>query len=304
MQDRYNHLNKYLKNKFGERILKICIDGGFTCPNRDGKCGYGGCIFCSSFGSGEHLNAEESISNQVKNHLNSYRGERANKFIAYFQNFTNTYDDIGVLKQKYDAALIDERVIGLEIATRPDCIDEKIAKLLHEYKEKYYVVVELGLQTSNDKTGKLINRGYDSVTFTNAVSILNKYDIDVITHIMVGLPGESKEDLLNTANFINKHEIQGVKIHSTYIIKNTKLEEMYKMGEYKPLELEEYINLACFVIANLNPKFIIHRISGDAPKDMLVAPSWNLHKKWIMNGIEKKLIEEDIYQGKYYNKNQ
>ena len=195
-------------------------------------------------------------------------------------------------------------MIGLEIATRPDCIDEKIAKLLHEYIEKYYVVVELGLQTSNDKTGKLINRGYDSVTFTNAVSILNKYDIDVITHIMVGLPGESKEDLLNTVNFINKHEIQGVKIHSTYIIKNTKLEEMYKMGEYRPLELEEYINLACFVIANLNPKFIMHRISGDAPKDMLVAPSWNLHKKWIMNGIEKKLIEEDIYQGKYYNKNQ
>ena len=304
MQDRYNHLNKYLKNKFGERVLKICIDGGFTCPNRDGKCGYGGCIFCGSFGSGEHLNAKESISNQVKNHLNSYRGERANKFIAYFQNFTNTYDDIEVLKQKYDAALIDERVIGLEIATRPDCIDEKIAKLLHEYIEKYYVVVELGLQTSNDKTGKLINRGYDSVTFTNAVSILNKYDIDVITHIMVGLPGESKEDLLNTVNFINKHEIQGVKIHSIYIIKNTKLEEMYKMGEYRPLELEEYINLACFVIANLNPKFIIHRISGDAPKDMLVAPSWNLHKKWIMNGIEKKLIEEDIYQGKYYNKNQ
>lgn len=299
MRNRYNHLNEYLKNKFGERVLKICIDGGFTCPNRDGKCGYGGCIFCGEAGSGEHLNFENSISEQVRKHLSSYRGERANKFIAYFQNFTNTYGNIKELRKKYDSALIDERIVGLEVATRPDCITEEIAQLLNSYKEKYYVVVELGLQTSNDKTAEIINRGYKSSVFTDAVNILNKFGIDVVTHIMIGLPGETKDDLMNTVKFINAHNIQGVKIHSTYIIKNTKLEEMYMRGEYKPLELDEYINLACLTIGNLDKNLIIHRISGDAPKDILVAPDWNLHKKWIMNGIEKRLKEEDIYQGKY-----
>ena len=159
--------------------------------------------------------------------------------------------------------------------------------------------MELGLQTSNDKTAEIINRGYKSSVFTDAVNILNKFGIDVVAHIMIGLPGENEDDLMDTVKFINAHNIQGVKIHSTYIIKNTKLEEMYMRGEYKPLELDEYINLACLAIGNLDKKFIIHRISGDAPKDILVAPSWNLHKKWIMNGIEKRLKEEEIYQGKY-----
>lgn len=159
--------------------------------------------------------------------------------------------------------------------------------------------MELGLQTSKDKTAEIINRGYKSSVFTDAVNILNKFGIDVVAHIMIGLPGETKDDFMNTVKFINAHNIQGVKIHSTYIIKNTKLEEMYMRGEYKPLELDEYINLACLTIGNLDKNLIIHRISGDAPKDILVAPDWNLHKKWIMNGIEKRLEEEDIYQGKY-----
>lgn len=300
MQKGYNHLNEYLKDKFGERVLKICIDGGFTCPNRDGKCGIGGCIFCGEAGSGEHLKSMQDISQQVKNYLESYRAERANKFIAYFQNFTNTYDSIENLKVKYDAALISEKIVGLEIATRPDCINEEIVKLLSEYSKKYYVVVELGFQTANEATAELINRRYKNSVFTNAVKILNEYNIDVVCHMMIGLPNETKDDLLETINFINRHKIQGIKIHSTYIIKNTKLEQMYKNNEYKPLELEEYIDLACFTIANLNPNFIIHRISGDAPKDMLIAPNWNLHKKWIINGIEKKLKDENIYQGCYY----
>ena len=295
---RYNHLNEYLKNKFGERVLKICIDGNFTCPNRDGKCGVGGCIFCGEAGSGEHLNSLENIENQIKNHFKSYKANRANKIIVYFQNFSNTYDTIENLKKKYDAALIDNRIIGLAIATRPDCIDENIVKLLKNYSDKYYVMVELGLQTANDQTAKLINRGYDSHVFTEAVNLLRKYNIDVITHVMIGLPNESKEDLINTINFINKHDIQGVKIHSTYVIKNTKLAQMYATNQYTPLTLEEYIDLACFTLTHLRPDFIIHRISGDAPKNLLVAPEWNLHKKWIMNGIEKKLATDNLWQGK------
>lgn len=299
--DRYNHLNKYLINKFGERTLKICIDGGFSCPNRDGTSGTGGCIFCGERGSGEHLNATNSISTQVKNHLESYRGARANKFIAYFQNFSNTYDTLENLKLKYDAALIDDRIVGLAIATRPDCINKEVIELLKNYSKKYYVWVELGLQTSNENTAKLINRGYTNDVFTNAVKLLNENNIDVVTHIMVGLPNESMEDLKNTVSFINNQQIQGLKIHSTYIIKDTKLENMYNNRFYTPITLEYYLDSLTYIITHINPKIIIHRISGDAPKDLLIAPNWNLHKKLVLNGLDIILREQNLYQGCYYN---
>ena len=192
MEERYKHLNNYLKEKFGERTLKICIDGNFTCPNRDGKLSLGGCIFCSEKGSGEHIKSNKNSSNnfdfitdQVKNYFNSYKSKRANKFIAYFQNFTNTYGPIDILKKKYDSALIDDRIVALAISTRPDCINEDICKLLKSYQNKYYVWVELGLQTSNDTTSKLINKCCYSKDFTYAVNLLNKYNIDIVTHIMV-----------------------------------------------------------------------------------------------------------------------
>ncbi len=300
--ERYKHLNKYLKEKFGERTLKICIDGGFTCPNRDGTKGTGGCIFCTEKGSGEHINSAENITKQVENYFKSYKAQRANKFIVYFQNFTNTYDSLENLKNKYDSALIDDRIIGLAVATRPDCINEDIVKLLSSYTNKYYVTVELGLQTSNNETGKLINRQYSSSEFTKAVDLLNKYNIDVVTHIMVGLPNETKKDLENTVRFINQHKIQGLKIHSCYVVKNTVLANMYKNGKYMPLTLEEYLENATYVLTHINPDIIIHRISGDAPKDLLVAPSWNSHKKWIMNGLDKILREKDLVQGMYFKK--
>lgn len=299
--ERYKHLNKYLKNKFGERTLKICIDGGFTCPNRDGRVGYGGCAFCSERGSGEHIIAD-NISNQVKNYFTSYKAERANKFIAYFQNFTNTYDSIENLKMKYDAALIDDRIVALAIATRPDCISEDVCKLLKSYFEKYYVWVELGLQTSNENTGKIINRCYTDEQFSAAVSLLNKYNIDVVTHIMVGLPGENFDDIKNTVNFINNHSIQGLKIHSTYVVKNTRLADMYFNGKYTPISLEYYLDCACYILTHISPDIVIHRVSGDAPKDLLIAPDWNLHKKWIINGLDKLLRDKDLYQGMDYKK--
>ena len=199
---RYRRLNESLIEKFGEKTLKICIDGGFTCPNRDGKVSTGACIFCSERGSGEHLSHTHNITKQVQDFFASYKAERANKFIAYFQNFTNTYDTIQNLKAKYDAALIDDRIVALAIATRPDCINKEVVQLLKSYSNKYYVWVELGLQTSNDDTAKFINRGYSSKDFTDSVKFLNDAGIDVVTHIMVGLPNETMDDLKNTVNFV------------------------------------------------------------------------------------------------------
>ena len=299
--ERYKHLNTYLKEKFGERTLKICIDGNFTCPNRDGTKGLNGCIFCSTRGSGDHLNKID-ISEQVKKHLDSYRGKRANKFIVYFQNYTNTYDSIQNLKKKYDSALIDNRIVGLQIATRPDCINDDIANLISSYKEKYYVCVELGLQTSNDKIGEFLNRQYSTKDFVKAVKILNKYNIDVVAHIMVGLPNETLKDIENTVNFINSQDIQGIKIHSTYITKNTALEKMYIKNLYNPISLEKYLDSLSFIITHLRPDIIIHRISGDAPKDLLIAPRWNSHKKLVLNGIDKLLKEKEQFQGMFYKK--
>ena len=298
--ERYNHLNTYLKDKFGERTLKICVDAGFTCPNRDGTKSVGGCIFCGERGSGEHLKNID-IADQVKQHLESYRGERANKFIVYFQNFTNTYDTLENLKKKYDSALIDKRIVGIQIATRPDCITEDIVKLISSYAEKYYVCVELGLQTVNETTAKLINRCYTNEDFIKAVDVLRKYNIDIVTHIMVGLPGESHKDIINSVNFINKLDIQGLKIHSTYVTNDTKLNKMYEEGIYSPISLDYYLDELCYVITHIRKDIILHRISGDAPKDMLVAPSWNSHKKLVLNGIDKILRDRDLYQGMNYN---
>ena len=303
-EERYKHLNKYLKEKFSERTLKICIDGGFTCPNRDNKLSTVGCIFCSEKGAGELiafsncLTPVEKIKNQVINYFNIYRSKRANKFIAYFQNFTNTYDSVQNLKAKYDAALIDDRIVGLEIATRPDCIDEEICTLLESYKKNYYVCVELGLQTSNDKTGILINRGYLSSQFTKAVNLLNNYNIDIVAHLMVGLPGETFEDIKNSVKFINQHNIQGIKIHSTYIVKNTVLADMYFNGEYAPISFDYYMECLTYIITHISPDIVIHRISADCPKDLLIAPEWNLHKKWVLNGLDKILKEKNLWQGK------
>ena len=300
--ERYKHLNKYLKDKFGERTLKICIDGGFTCPNRDGTISTNGCIFCSEKGSGEHINYAESIAKQVRNYFSSYKSQRANKFICYFQNFTNTYDSISNLKSKYDAALIDDRIVGLQIATRPDCINEDVCKLLKSYCDKYYVCVELGLQTSNNSTSELINRGYSNKQFSDAVTLLNKYNIDVVTHIMIGLPNENFDNLKNTVDFINSHNIRGLKIHCTYVVENTILANMYKNGFYEPISLDYYLECLAYVLTHINPNIVIHRVSGDAPKDLLLAPEWNCHKKWIINGLDKLLRERNLYQGMYYKK--
>ena len=297
MENRYNRLNEYLRSKYGERVLKICVDGGFTCPNRDGSKGTGGCVFCSQKGSGEHLE-KGYIREQVLHGL-EYKKERANKFIVYFQNYTNTYDRLENLKEKYEEALVSEKIVCLAVATRPDCVDEQVCQLLASFKDRVDVWVELGLQTSNDETGRQINRGYCSEEFSKAVQLLNRYGIDCVAHIMIGLPNEGHQELVETVRFLGKHNIQGIKVHSTYVVQNTKLAEMYERLEYQTIGLEEYICEACYVLANIRPEIVVHKISGDAPKDILIAPNWNLHKKWIMNGIDRYLRENDLWQGKY-----
>ena len=300
---RYTKLNEYYIKRFGERVLKICINGHFTCPNRDGTLSHSGCIFCSECGSGEHLNPYKDISEQVEDYFNSPRSNRANKFIVYFQNFSNTYDSLENLKKKYDSALINPKIIGLSIATRPDCINEDIVKLLYSYTKKYYVSVELGLQTSNEAIGNFVNRQYSNAQFTRAVELLNKYHIDVIAHMMVGLPNENFYDMQNTVNFINQHFIQGLKIHNTYVVENTVLADMYNQKQYIPISLEYYLDCLAYILSHISPDIVIHRISGDAPKNLLIAPKWDLHKKWILNGLDKKLKEENLYQGIYYKTN-
>ncbi|MBE5758173.1 MAG: TIGR01212 family radical SAM protein [Clostridiales bacterium] len=302
-KDRYNHLNKYLKELFGERVLKICIDGNFTCPNRDGSKAQGGCIFCSERGSGDLIknkcdNVYASIKNQVEKFLTSYRGERANKFIAYFQNFSNTYDSIENLKKKYDISLnSSDKIIGLEIATRPDLITDEVVELLSTYKDNYYVTVELGLQTANDKIGEIINRCYKTEDFVKACSKLKTAGINVVGHLMVGLPNESKEDILRTVKVFNECNCDGIKIHSTHILKNTELEKMYIRGEYSPITLDYYVEMVGMIISNLNSDIIIHRVTADPPKEIFVAPDWQLHKKIVLNSIERYLKENNITQG-------
>lgn len=296
----YYNLSSYLRERFNGKVVKICIDGGFSCPNRDGKCGYGGCIFCGERGAGDHITRGNlSIQSQVKNFL--AKPQKADYFIAYFQNFTNTYAPVKILEEKYNQALIDDRIVVLSIGTRPDCINAEIAQLLAKFNEKIEVWVELGLQTSNDKTAEFINRGYKAEIYSNAVKLLNKYGIKTVTHLIVGLPNESIEDIKDTVKFINKHPIWGIKIHCLYIMKGTTLAELYYNNEFIPQSLEEYVNGASYILTHIKRDTVVHRITGDCPKGLLVAPEWNLNKTQIINTINSNLSRNNWYQGCLYN---
>ncbi len=284
----YKSLRTYLKEKYSAKVGKICIDGGFSCPNRDGKCGTGGCIFCSERGSGDHIRERASIKEQVEAAL--YAASPNDKFIAYFQNFTNTYAPVQTLKEKYDEALIDERIVVLAIGTRPDCITEEIAELIASYKDRVDVWVELGLQSAADKTARLINRGYETSVYLSAVEILKRHKINTVTHVMIGLPGEGMPELEETVRVLNEAEPWGLKIHSVYVAKGTRLEKMYQAGEYEPIGMDEYIERAVYVLKHIKPDTVIHRVTGDCPRDMLVAPEWNSRKNEIINRIRANFV--------------
>ena len=294
----YRNLSGYLKEKYGTRVGKICIDGGFTCPNRDGSVAYGGCIFCGERGAGEHIRSGVEISRQVREHLSSAEDNR--KYIAYFQNFTNTYAPVEVLRERYDAALIDERIVLLAIGTRPDCITEEIAALIASYRDRVDVWVELGLQSASDETAKKINRGYDTSVYMDAVKILHGYGIPVVTHLMIGLPDETEREICKTVEVINRAATEGIKIHSVYVAEGTKLAELYRKGEYTPISRDEYTDLAVYVLTHVSPDVIIHRLTGDCPRDMLVAPEWNSDKNAVLEEIRRKMETGGVKQGSFY----
>ncbi len=298
---KYNILSPYLRSKYdGMRVGKICIDGDFTCPNRDGTCGVGGCIFCGERGAGEHIDGTASIEAQARAFLASPSAEKAGAYAAYFQNFTNTYAPVDVLRERYSAALIDDRIKILAVGTRPDCIDEERAKLLGEFNKTHDVWCELGLQTSNDKTAERFNRGYPTSRFTEAVKLLDEQGIEIIAHIIIGLPGETEADVYNTVDFVNSHPVKGIKLHSLYVTKDTELAEMYRRGKYKPLEMDEYIRIAAGAICRVRPDIIFHRVTGDAPHELLIAPMWNLEKNKVVTLIDKYMSDNGLYQGCLY----
>ena len=301
--DKFYKLNSFLKENFKEKIYKVSLDGGFTCPNRDGKISNKGCLFCSDKGSGEFAGDRcKTITTQIDEQIDFMKDKiGSSKVIAYFQNFTNTYGDIEYLRKIYYEALNHEKVIGIAIATRPDCLSDDVINLLDEINKKYFLWVELGLQTANDSIGKIINRGYDTTVYIDSCRILNEKNIKFVTHMIVGLPNEEKKDLYDTIDLINSVKSWGIKIHLLYILKNSKLLNYYQQNPFKIYEKDEYENTVIELLERLSPSIVVHRLTGDAKKDELFEPLWSLNKRSILNSIEKKLKSSKSYQGKFFN---
>lgn len=297
---RYHTLDYFYKNKFGKKVCKISLNAGFTCPNKDGTKGYGGCIYCSKLGSGDFAgNKEKDLItqfNEVKEIMKKKWPDAL--YIGYFQANTNTYAKTEILKQKYEPILELENVIGLNIATRPDAITEDCLDYLEELSTRTYLTVELGLQTIHEKTTKLINRGHDLECFTNMVKELRKRNINVVVHIINGLPYETKEMMLETVEYLNKLDIQGIKIHMLHIIKDTRLANLYNQEKFHILTKEEYIDIVIEQLERLRPEIIINRITGDPVKEDLIEPTWLLKKFCVLNDIDKEMVKRNSYQGK------
>ena len=287
----YKTLNQHNHEKFGCKVYKLSIEGGFTCPNRDGTKGVGGCIFCSAFGSGEFASPKsDSILSQLEDAKIKVESKNKNgKYIAYFQSFSNTYAPINILEKMYLEAISPEYIVGLSIATRPDCIDENVINLLKKTNNIKPVTVELGLQTSNEKSGEFINRKYTNDDYVRAMKLLKSADIETVTHIILGLPFEDDENMLNTTKFAVENNTNGVKFHLLHVLKGTKLCEIYEKGEFETLSLERYAEILKKCISMLPKDTVVHRITGDGDKKALVAPLWSADKKAVLNYLNKYL---------------
>lgn len=295
-------LSDFYKERYGEKVYKIAVDGGFTCPNRDGKIHTSGCIFCSSSGSGDfaaHRDLDMSAKVTKGKQLLAHK-TNACKFIVYFQAYTNTYDSVENLRVIYESALIDDSIVGISIGTRPDCLSPEIIELLCELNTKTDIYIELGLQSIHQKSERLIRRGYPLSTYDQSVVLLNQAGIPIITHMIIGLPGESIADIKETLNYICSSPIQGIKLQLLHILTDTDLYSMYQEKPFKIFTEGEYINLVIELIESIDPSIVIHRITGDGPKDLLFEPKWSLNKRHVLNSISKKFKELDTYQGINY----
>lgn len=294
---RYHTLNYFFKNKFNQKVFKVSLNGGFTCPNKvkTGK----GCIFCSLSGSGDYAGDKNkdlvTQFNEIKESLHKKWPEAL--YIGYFGANTNTYAPLKELKEKYEIILKLSNVVGLSISTRCDAIEDDVLDYLTELNKKTFLIVELGLQSSNENTLKYINRGHDLKSFENMVKKLKERNINVVVHIINGLPYETKEDMINTIKYLNKLKIDGIKIHMLYILKNTELESIYKKEKFKLLSKEEYINIVCDQLELLDENIVIHRITGDPKEEDLVEPNWLIKKFCVLNDIDKEMERRNSYQG-------
>lgn len=299
---RYHTWNYYLRNNFGQKIFKVSINAGFTCPNIDGKVAYGGCTYCSKEGSGDFAgNPKDNLIKQFKDIKEMMHKKWPNaKYIGYFQAYTNTYAPLKVLKEKYETILEQEDVVGLSISTRPDCLEDDVVEYLGELNKRTNLWVELGLQTIHDSTSKIINRGHDYQTFLDGLAKLKAKNIKVVVHIINGLPGEDYNMMMETAKAVADLKVDGIKIHLLHVIKNTPMEKMLQKGMMKLMTQDEYVNLVCDQLEILPPEMIIHRLTGDGKKEDLVGPLWSLKKWEVLNQIDDTLKLRDSYQGKKY----
>lgn len=289
----YLSFNKYLKDKFGQKVYKISLDGGFTCPNRDGKTGTRGCIFCSKGGSGDFAESREmSITKQIESGKKKVEKKiKSGKYIAYFQAFTNTYAPVEILRQKYEEAINHPDIVALSIATRPDCLGDDVLRLLDEMNKIKPVFVELGLQTIHQKSAKYIRRGYDLSVYDKAVRDLKKIGVNVVVHVILGLPNESENDMLETVKYVCESGANGIKLQLLHIIDGTDLAKDYEKGLFKTLEFDEYVNLIVKCVKIIPKDIVIHRLTGDGAKKDLIAPLWSADKKRVLNAINKALRE-------------
>ena len=303
-QKRYNDFNTYLRNIFGCRVQKITIDAGLTCPNRDGTISTGGCIYCNIRGSGTGAHASGlSVTQQLINGKNTLsKRYKAKKFIAYFQSFSNTYAPLPALQDLYAEALGVEDVVGLSIGTRPDCVDVAVLDLLQDYAKRYLIWIEYGLQSASDATLAFINRGHDVQCFKDAVKKTRNRNIKICAHVILGLPHETRQEMLHTAKTLAALGIDGVKLHLLYVVKGTPLETLYRRGDFECLEQDAYVDLVCDFLERIPCEMVVQRLTGDPHPAELVAPAWALKKTEILEQIRKALEKNDSRQGKYFNR--
>jgi len=301
---RYHTYNYYLKNKYHQKVAKVALNADFTCPNRDGSKGYGGCIFCSSSGSGDYAgNVHDHLEKQFQTISQIMKRKWPEcAYIAYFQANTNTYGPLDKIKKMIQPFLEKEDVKGIALATRPDCLSEEIVCYLSEVNQTKDVYIELGLQTIHDETSKLINRGHTYQEFLDGLALCRQYNLEVCVHIINGLPFETKEMMIETAKTLGQLDIQALKIHMLFVVKNTKLQQMYENHEFEMLTRQEYIDIVVEQLRYINPEIILERLTGDGKIDDLIAPMWSIKKVTILNDIDKQMKERDIYQGDIYKK--